>query len=260
MPSKKSKSTRPTPRTQRPRTQREGRAAVVDNPKLPRMGDEGVRPRRIDRKIVRMEVDPAPSKARANTMDPVPKRSSKNQGAPSGDQVESTQVTAAHEGAGYVRLRLRMDDGELSVRGAKVVDGPLHSDEVVTPGLNYEATFQGRRLATGDVPDPTEIRSFPDPAGRPGLEGHHVAEQSTYEFLVRIPVERIDEGKLEELRVNLFRWRGKGPGDRIAAEELSKQPRAAVEMVGSLSGVRLAALSTADRRGLRRALEGSKPR
>jgi hypothetical protein len=220
---------------------REDAAPIVEDAEKPYMGLEPVKPRRIDRRIVLMRDEPLPSRAKKNTMEPMPKRTPKPQGVGElRDQVAAEdQPLGSEEGApGYIRLRLRVDDGNVTVRDAKYVAGPLTKlNEVVTPGISYEAKIGRRRVAVGDVPDPTEWRGYPDPAGRAGLAGHHIIEQTSYEFNVRIPADQIDEGSLENLRVDLFRWRGRGPDDHIELKELSKEPKGAVERIATLRGV-----------------------
>ena len=237
-----------------PRKQREGRAAIVDQPNRPRMGEVDIKPRRIDRKIVTMDVEPKASKAKANTMDEFPKPK-KRPGAhrPDGDQV-AREATAAL-GRGYLRLRLHVENGEAAVSGATYVEGPLDRPSTLSPGASYIARVGDRQVAVGDIPEPTEWRSFPDPAGRAGLDSHHVVEVDSFDVTVRIPAEEIDEQQLGELSVDLLRWRGRGPGEQIAVEDLAKQPKAALTELGKLRGVDLKAVPTDVRRSLRAALK-----
>lgn len=205
------------------------------------MGPDPVKPRRINRKIVMMAEKPSPSRATRNTMDPMPKRTAKaSQGAEQLEEQVAGDAAPEEEraGPGYIRLRLRVNDGDVSIRDARFVAGPLTKlNEVVTPGLSYEAKIGRRRVAVGDVPDPTQWRGYPDPAGRAGLEGHHIVEQTSYDFTVRIPADQIDETSLEDLRVNLFRWRGRGPDDHIDVSALGQEPRGAVEHLATFRGI-----------------------
>jgi hypothetical protein len=188
-----------------------------------------------------MAEEPSPSRAKKNTMEPMPKRTAKaSQGAKDLEEQVAGDAASeeAGEGRGYIRLRLRVDDGDVSIRDARFVGGPLTKlNEVVTPGLNYEARIGRRRVAVGDVPDPTQWRGYPDPAGRAGLEGHHMVEQTSYDFTVRIPADKIGASSLGDLRVDLFRWRGRGPDDHIDISELGKEPKGAVERLATFRGV-----------------------
>lgn len=244
-----------TPRRRTPSKQREGRAPVVDNPAQPRMGEKIIRPRRIGRKVVRMPNEPTNEVTGNNIMKPVPGRRSTARPKSVGDQVPiAVSEEAVAEDTGYVRLRVRLQDGELELRGAKFVEGPLQRDEPVSAGLTYEAKVGRRRIAHGDMPDAAEWRSHPDPEGRRGLEGHHVTEQRRSDFNVRIPAGEVDEKTIEDLTVTVYRWRGEGPGEHIGINELPSAPKVAVEKVASLKGLGLSDLPKGLARDLRNAV------
>ena len=97
-----------------------------------------------------------------------------------------TRAEAAQQPEGYVRLRLRVSDGEMSVVGAKAVEGPLVEPRL-QGALAYEATVGEKRVAAGGIPDVGQRRSFPDPEGKGVSAGHHVERAQTYEVNVRIP-------------------------------------------------------------------------
>jgi hypothetical protein len=75
---------------------------------------------------------------------------------------------------GYVRLRVLVENGELSVAG-------------------------------GRISDAGQWRSFPDPLGRPGLEGHHITEVLSYEIAVRVPAQELTMSALPKARITLYR-------------------------------------------------------
>ena len=154
-----------------------------------------------------------------------------------GEQEPASVADSGAEGPGYLRLRLRVRDGAISVRSVSFVPGPLDRPRTVSAGLTYEAAVRGRRVAVGDVPDFAERRSFPDPAGRAGLQGHHLSEMPIHDFTVRIPADEIAEDELGQLTVDLIRWRGRGPGDHLPVDDLGKEPKAAVTVIAQLSGV-----------------------
>ena len=257
---------RPARAPQPPRTQTEGGPAIVDQPGKPAFG-EPVAPRRIDRKLVTMAEEPTPSTAKRNTMDPFPDRpkagprrrdpgeQQPRDGADRGGGAEGAGGSVVDEDPGYLRLRLRVVEGEARVRGVKFVEGPLDRPDTISAGLSYEAKVGGKRVAVGDVPDFGERRSFPDPTGRAGMERHHLSEIETPDFTVRIPADEVSEAQLAELSVDLFRWRGKGPGDHIAVTELSRQPKAAVTRIARLDGLQEADVPAPVRRQLREALQ-----
>ena len=261
-----------TPRAARtpqpPRAQTEGGPAVVDQPGKPAFG-ESVPPRRIERRLVTMAEEPTPSTARRNTMDAFPERPKagpKRRDAGDQQPIEGSAKggggsggagagAGSEEGPGYLRLRLRVVEGEARVRGVKFVEGPLDRPDTISAGLSYEARVGGRRVAVGDVPDFGERRSFPDPTGRAGMERHHISEVEAPEFTVRIPADELTEAQLGELSIDLFRWRGRGPGDHIAVTELARQPKVAVTRIARLDGLQEADVPAAVRRQLRDALK-----
>jgi len=249
------------PKRRIPKKQRKGRPAVVDHPNMPRMGEREIAPKRIGQKIVTMPKKPEPDKTKKNVMKPVPKRRTKQiKPGTLGDQVPTRQsVQSDQEGPGYIRLRMRVEDGDLRVKGAKFVPGPLATDEAVSAGLTYEAKIGRRRVAHGDVPDTVEWRSHPDPEGRAGLEGHHIVQQTSYDFTVRIPADQLPKKSLEDLQVTLYRWRGKGPGEHIAINELAKQPKAALDTLATLRGLPMADLTKGLQRDVRRVLDQAGP-
>ena len=171
-----------------------------------------------------------------------------------GDQ-QPIEGAPPEEGPGYLRLRLRVVDGEARVRGVKFVEGPLDRPDTISAGLSYEAKVGGRRVAVGDVPDFAERRSFPDPTGRAGMQGHHLSEVEAPEFTVRIPADELTEAQMGELSIDLFRWRGRGPGDHIAITELTKQPKVAVTHLARLDGLHESDVPAPVRRQLRDALK-----
>lgn len=233
---------KPAPRKQtkasRQSKKLEGARILIEDARRPSMSEAVVEPRRIGRQLVMMAEDPTPSKAKKNTMAPVPKPSRKQPTPPErlGDQLAKDDEPA-EDGPGYFRLRMQLTDGALTVRSATFVEGPFQGDETVTPGLTYEAKIGRKRVGFGDVADPSELRSFGDPSAKGTRANHHVVAQSDYEFLVRIPADELDEGALDRLRVTLYRWRGHGPGEHIGIAELATQPKTAVERLGAISGV-----------------------
>lgn len=241
---------------------KEDAPTIIEDADKPSMGPGAVKPRRIDRKIVLMPEEPSPSRAKRNTMEPLPKR--KHEPADGthdlDEQVAPDAVPEVDgEAPGYIRLRVHVDDGEMTVRDAKFVAGPLNKvGDLVTPGLNYEVKVRRRRVAVGDVPETTEWRGYPDPTGRPEMEGHHIVEQTSYDFTVRIPADQIDEDSLEDLSIDLFRWRGRGPGDHIDISELSKEPKTAVERLASLRGIESSSAGDRLEKGLKSAFEAAR--
>jgi hypothetical protein len=242
-----------------PLKQHEGGPPVVDQPQAHRMGEVEIGPRRIGRRIVTMVDDPPPPKQSKATMDPMPSRRPRPKSdRPTGDQKPLPAEASVAEGPGYLRLRFGVVGDEVQLKGARFVPGPFERPQVIAAGLAFDARVGRRPGAAGNIPDPTEHRSFPDPAGRAGMDGHHITQVDDFDFTVRLATNAIDPSELGHLRIDVFRWRGNAPGDRLAPGEMRKLPKAAVERVVEVSGIEPKALSTKVRRELESAVRDLK--
>lgn len=105
-------------------------------------------------------------------------------------------------GPGYIRLRVRVTDGEMRVVGAQRVEGPLLQTTSFTGEHAYEVTLDGKLVAREGIADMGVSRSYP----RPGSVEHHVADRPTTEFNIRVPLDRVPVTALGRLRLSLFRF------------------------------------------------------
>jgi hypothetical protein len=215
---------------------------VVDNPKLPLMTDEPPRPRPIRGKILRMAKDPKPDTGKQRRMPAFRKAAAVRQPKIRPEQKERnvTRAEAAQQPEGYVRLRLRVTDGELSVVGAKAVEGPLVEPKL-QGALAYEVTVGEKRIAAGGIPDVGERRSFPDPEGKGEMSGHHVEELRTYEVSVRVPKEQVSAAALPRLEIALYKMKEELPetrGDRLPPGPIGAQFERELREVGRMKGIR----------------------
>lgn len=229
-------------------------APIVGNPKLPPMREAPAEPKRIGGKVLLMDAaaQPAPQGAKQGAvMAPVPTRAPTATARPDRDQVESPQ--AVEEELGSVRLRLRVDRGRISVIGAHAVPGVAEIPERLDYGLAYEIADGNRRLAVGSIPDVGQRRSYPDPAGRPGLDGHHLEELDSFEANVRVPQRALSTASLPRLRITLFRMKGQVAG-AITAAPLARQFADQLRPVAELRGIGLDGLPEPVRAQLRRAM------
>jgi len=76
---------------------------------------------------------------------------------------------------------------------------------------------------------------------------------------VRIPADQVENRSLEDLRVTLYRWRGKGPGEHIAINDLLKQPKRELQTLATLQGLPMKDLSKSLQRDVRRVLDQAAP-
>jgi hypothetical protein len=215
---------------------------VVDNPKLPLMTDTPPRPRRIEGKILRMAEEPKPDTGKQKRMSPFRKAAAARAPKVRPDQKEAnvTRAESAQQPEGYVRLRLRVTDGEMAVVGAKAVEGPLVEPKL-QGALAYEMTVGQKRVAAGGIPDVGERRSFPDPQGKGEMSGHHVEKLKTYEVNVRVPKERVSAADLQRLEIALYRMKEELPEarvDRLPAGPIGAQFGRQLREVGRMKGIR----------------------
>src|ERR671919_1811826 len=215
---------------------------VVNTPTLPPMGDEPPSPRRVRGKILRMAEKPKPDTGKQKRMSGFLKAAVVRQTKTRPEQKKAnvTRAEAAQQPEGYVRLRLRVSDGEMSVVGAKAVEGPL-AEPKLQGALAYEATVGEKRVAAGGIPDVGERRSFPDPQGKGVMRGHHVEELRTYEVNVRIPKERISAAALPRLEIALYKMKEDLPEtrpDMLAAPPIGEQFQRELREVGRMKGLK----------------------
>lgn len=135
---------------------------------------------------------------------------------------EDEQETSHEAGEGYVLLRVVGSEGRWRVEGRKEVEGPLAVPDRLRHGWAWEVRYGGERLGLGLVPDLGTIRGFPDPEGRPGLEGHHLAEPREIEFVARIPAGAMRDVEVEELEIELYRVE-EPPAEAVGPRPLGEQ-------------------------------------
>jgi hypothetical protein len=244
-----------------------GAPPVVEDKKLRRMGEGEVEPTRIGGRMLVMSEEPKKDEGTRNRMAPLRHvKSPAETRMPKGGYPEQEpprpprRTKPAGRGAkpakeGYVRLRVLVENGELSVAGAKFVEGPLAPAETLHPGLAYEVTLGARRVAAGGIVDAGQWRSFPDPLGRPGLEGHHITEVPSYEIAVRVPAQELSISALPKARITLYRWRGTSPAAPVAGRSLKGQLKGRMETIATLKGIRLSRLPKKTQAEVKRALE-----
>ncbi|MDQ3988213.1 MAG: hypothetical protein M3291_03260 [Actinomycetota bacterium] len=154
---------------------------------------------------------------------------------------------AGSYGEAYLRLVIDVDDGEMKVVDARVVDGPVVRTDL-TGQMAYEALIRGRRVAADAFDDLTQQHAFPPPDD-PTL-GHHTSTTSHFQFVARVPRSEVTEAELADLEITLVRPASTtqlaadvaaAPGLSLeaAALEAGEEPP---EVVARLEGIDLNAL------------------
>jgi hypothetical protein len=136
----------------------------------------------------------------------------------------------------YVRLRIRVNRGRLSVVDSHLVDGPLGQETGFPGGNAYEVTLGGRLLHAGALPDLGVQRSFSNPKGPPEQRGHYVTEHDVFEFTARVPAVELTPETIGETAVRLHRVKEETRADRMGdaplAEQFAREMRPVAELVG----------------------------
>jgi hypothetical protein len=136
----------------------------------------------------------------------------------------------------YIRLRIRVSHGQLSVVDSHLVDGPL-GQVVGFPGdFAYEVTLGDRLLHAGALPDLGVQRSFANPNGPPEQHGHYISERSVYEFAARLPADEVTPETIGQIAVRLHRVKEEARTDRLGEMPLGvrfeREMRPVAEIVG----------------------------
>jgi hypothetical protein len=229
----------------------------VEDEKRPKMSDRARPPRRISGEVVLMPDEPEAPKRGAKRMKAIPRKGAKRpastrRGRSLPDQIEQRPSRAEQADEGYLRVRIRVEDGELQVKDVRAVEGPLVPDEDLHGDLAYEVTLGGKRLSSGAIPDVGAMRSFPHPDPAPGQEGHHFTPAPSYEFLVRVPKEGLSLRSLPRVGIRLYRIKSPLPrteGAELLGERFEKHLRE----IGRIQGIRMEQLPRQVQAQVRRA-------
>lgn len=256
--------------------------AVIEDPKLPRMGEKPVRVSRAKGSKV-MDVNPKPVKGAKDHVSAGRKtaaKTAKSRAIQLGDafpeqvagkgpaaklsarkpRVRGTAGTGASTGRSasesYLRMRMRVEKGEMSVVDVREVEGPLSMPDNLPSGFVYEVTLGAKRVAVGSVPDLGEWRSYPSPSGPPELRVHHITDLPEAEFMMRIPREELSLSALPKTEVALYQVK-EPAGDRPIPRGLALEAEFTNEIreVARLKGIMVNTLPKGAQKEIRRALK-----
>jgi len=140
------------------------------------------------------------------------------------------------QGEQYIRMRIRVNNGRLSVIDSHLVDGPL-GQGAGFPGTNaYEVTLGDRLLHAGALPGLGLQRSFPNPEGSRQQRGHYITERNIYEFMARVPVSEVTSETIRKIVVRLLRVKEEASVQRLdhvpLGTQLEREIRPIAELVG----------------------------
>lgn len=155
-----------------------------------------------------------------------------------GDQVaRSSRGKTAASREQYVRLRIRVNNDQLSVIDSHLVDGPLAQANTFSGANVYEVTLGDRLLHAGALPDLGVQRSFVNPSGPPEQRGHHFTERAVYEFMARVPAHEVSRETIGKIAVRLYRLKDAARTDRLGSAPLARQFERQVRQISELVGL-----------------------
>jgi hypothetical protein len=139
----------------------------------------------------------------------------------------------------YIRMRIRVREGQLSVVDSHLVDGPLSQASGFSGGNAYEVTLDDRLLHAGALPDLGVQRSFvnPDPKAPREQKGHHLGERRVYEFMARVPASEVTRDTIGRIAVRLHRVKEEARVDRLGTTSLGRQFEREMRPIAELVGL-----------------------
>ncbi len=158
----------------------------------------------------------------------------------------------------YVRFRVRVDGGKMSIVDSQLVEGTLIAASAVYGDFAYEVTIGQRRLHIDSIPDLGVMRSFANPEGPPEQRRHNITELSSYEFGVRVPAKELTRDALSKINIALYRVKERAPTMMLGAVPLNVQFERELREVSRLQGIPSDALPRDLRRPRRRHTRGGK--
>lgn len=234
-----------------------GGPPIIENAQLPRMGTQAMPPKLINGAVRHMTVGAQPAQG-SNLMAPVPKDQMPQQGAggkPTYPAQERKTMEQPAPGQGYIRLHVRVTNGQLSVIGAQAVAGPLVQNQGLHHDYSYEVTVGANRVAAESFPNPAEWRSYPNPHGGPGQEGHHITHAANYDLTVRIPQQALSLAQLPQMQIALYQVSENAQHKPLGTQVLNAQFSQQVREVARLNGLHIEQLPAPVQESLRKALQ-----
>lgn len=155
---------------------------------------------------------------------------------------------------GYVRLKIHMEDGKLSVTDAKEVPGPFVTQTAVNLGYNYEVTTDDKPISLGFLPDVGVRRSFAN-IDAPGIElREHITILPSFDFFVRVPKNQISEKTLPRMTIAVHEVK-QTPDTLLKEVPLIKQTGLVSTEIGRMDGIKIDEVPKEVRSELKRILK-----
>jgi hypothetical protein len=180
-----------------------------------------------------------------------------------GEQRQARRA-AAKADERYVRLQIRVENGQMSVVDSHVVDGPLAQTATFEGRYAYEVSASGRLLHAGSVPDLGVVRGFAHPNGTLEQRDHHAYELASYDFHARVPAAALDRSVLPRIAVILYRVKEHPPSrapiaHALSADTLGVQFERELREVGRVVGLPAWILESGPRKAAARSAFRARP-
>jgi hypothetical protein len=204
---------------------------VVTEKKGPRKGEGEIPMRRIRGKNV-LKDDQALKKEQA-------KFSPEKKGAPMEVAVvkKPSRKGAGRPSERYVRLRMRVKDGKMSIVASHLVEGSLLIPSTVHGNYVYEVTLGKKRLHLDSIPDLGVKRSFTNLTGIHDETREHITHLTTYEFDIRVPEKDLKEEDLPKINIALYRSKERVTKRTVGLKPLNVQFERELREVARLKGI-----------------------
>ena len=138
----------------------------------------------------------------------------------------------------YVRFRIRVRDGKMSILDSHPVEGKLLTPATVDGNYVYEVTLGEKRLHLDSIPDLGVRRSFTNITGINDEAREHITQLSTYEFDIRIPEKELKAEALPEIAITLYRTKEPSAKMTLGIKPLSIQFERELREVARLKGIK----------------------
>jgi hypothetical protein len=138
---------------------------------------------------------------------------------------------------GYIRFRMQVDDGRMSIIGSHFVKSTLATPPMLGGNFAYEVSDGENRLHVGSLADLGVTRSFANPSGPLELRRHHITPLSRYEFDVRVPAPALRRAALKNIQITLYRVKERAPNMVLGAAPLHTQFERELRVVARVQGI-----------------------
>jgi hypothetical protein len=136
----------------------------------------------------------------------------------------------------YVRFRVQVKDGQMSIIDSHLVEGSLLTPSTVDANHVYEVTLGEKRLHLDTIPDLGVKRSFTNITGIKDETREHITPLSTYEFDIRIPEKELVAEALPRIDIVLYRTKERPakmiPGIRPLSVQFERELREVARLKG----------------------------